>query len=115
MKDKVPSSYAGARRSAQPLGRKMAHEPETSESSKPSPRSILMLAGLAGACWLIAALALIVTVGCFLDRNGGHGMVFLAFGAFAVITLIAAGIAVALGLAAQSRLRRRLSPAEDAA
>jgi uncharacterized membrane protein len=93
----------------------MAHRTESVDSRKPSPRSILLLAGVAGACWLIAALALVVALTSFADRHDAHGIMFLASVAFAAIALVAGGVALAFGVVASSRFRRLLSRAEDAA
>jgi hypothetical protein len=82
----------------------------TTASGRPSPRSVLLLAGIAGACWFLAVAAAGVTLLFFLNRHDGHGVVVIGAIAFSLVTLVALGVATTLGMIASSRLRRLLAP-----
>jgi hypothetical protein len=83
----------------------------TTASSEPSPRSVLLLAGIAGACWFVAVTAACLTLLFLLNRHDGHGVVVIGAIAFSLVTLEALGIATTLSMVASSRLPRLLAPA----
>jgi uncharacterized BrkB/YihY/UPF0761 family membrane protein len=73
--------------------------------SKPSSRSVLMLASIAGACWLVAAASLALTVFFIVERNSAHGAFAGIAVLFGFITIAAVGVGAAFSVAASSKLR----------
>jgi hypothetical protein len=71
----------------------------------PSSLSVLLLAGFAGACWLVALAALSFAAILYPDRHDAHGVVDIAVTAMAVLAVVAAIVAWILSAAASSRLR----------
>lgn len=75
-----------------------------SADQRPSQGAVLLLAGLAGACWLATALGVCLTAFAYLTRNEAHGAMeglAVLFGFFTVATLV---IAIVFGVYASSKL-----------
>jgi hypothetical protein len=86
---------------------------KSSASESPSPRSILLLASIAGACWFLGVAALCLTPLMFLDQHA-HSFVWVPI-VFAAIAVAILGVAITLSIVASSRLRRLLGNAQHAA
>jgi hypothetical protein len=75
-----------------------------SAEQRPSRGAVLLLAGLAGACWLATALGVCITVFFYLTRHEAHGAmaaIAVLFGLFTVVVLV---LAIFFGVYASSKL-----------